>query len=281
MRVVKSPKKMSEVSAKLKRKGKTIGFVPTMGYLHEGHLSLIRKARRENDVVVVSIFVNPIQFGPKEDYKRYPRDLKRDLKLADAERTDIIFYPDVRQMYPHGYASSVNVRDLTSVMCGLSRPSHFEGVTTVCMKLFNIVRPDIAYFGQKDYQQAIVIKRMVEDLNMGFKIKILPIIREKSGLAVSSRNEYLTPEQRKDATVLYKSLKEAKGLIRSGEKNAAKIKIIMRRMISKKDVIGIDYITIADPKTLKEHKKITSRVLVALAVRAGKTRLIDNVLVNV
>lgn len=281
MKVVKSPKKMAEITAGLKRKGKTIGFVPTMGYLHRGHLSLIRRAGRENDVVVVSIFVNPIQFGPGEDYKRYPRSLKRDLKLARQEGCDIIFYPQARQMYPRQFATNVVVKNLTSVMCGLSRPGHFEGVTTVCTKLFNIVRPHTAYFGQKDYQQAVVIKRMAEDLNMGFKIKMLPIIREGSGLAMSSRNEYLSPEQKKDAAILYQSLKEAEGLIRSGKESPAKIKAIMRRMILKKDDIRTDYITMADPRTLKERKRITSRVLVALAARVGKTRLIDNVLVNV
>lgn len=281
MRVVKSPKKMSDVSARLRKGGQSIGFVPTMGYLHQGHLSLIRRAGRENDVVVVSIFVNPIQFGPGEDYKRYPRNLKRDLKLAEAGGCDIIFYPEARQMYPRQFATNVIVKNLTSVMCGLSRPGHFEGVTTVCTKLFNIVRPHTAYFGQKDYQQAVVIKRMAEDLNMGFKIKVSPIIRERNGLAMSSRNEYLNPGQRKDAAVLYQSLKEAEGLIRSGEENPAKIKAIMRRMILKKDDIRIDYITMADPRTLKERKRITSRVLVALAARVGKTRLVDNVLIDV
>lgn len=281
MRVVKAPKQMSRISNRLRKKGKTIGFVPTMGYVHEGHLSLIRRACRENDVVVVSIFVNPTQFGPKEDYKQYPRDLKRDFSLAKATGCDIIFHPDVRDMYPGGYVTNVFVRDLTSVMCGISRPTHFEGVTTVCTKLFNIVRPDIAYFGQKDYQQAIIIKKMVEDFNMGFKIKILPIFREESGLAMSSRNEYLAPEQRKDAAALYESLREAKRQIKSGEKNPAKIKAIMRGMILKKDGIRIDYITIADPQTLKEKKNIDSRVVIALAAWVGKTRLIDNVLINI
>jgi len=280
MKVVKNSKEMLRISSRIKESGKTIGFVPTMGYLHEGHISLIRRARRDNDLVVVSIFVNPIQFGPNEDYKKYPRNLRQDRKIARDKGCDIIFCPDAKQIYPKGYATRVKVSGLTSYMCGASRPGHFEGVTTVCAKLFNIVRPDIAYFGQKDYQQAVVITRMVKDLNMGLKIKTMPIVRERGGLAMSSRNEYLSPQQRRDAAALYESLKEAKKLIRSGCRESAGIKAAMRRMISKKPGIHIDYITIADPETLRSQNRLGAKSLIALAARIGRTRLIDNVLVD-
>jgi len=271
---------MARISSGLRRKGKSIGLVPTMGYLHEGHLSLIRKARKENDIVVVSIFVNPIQFGPKEDYRRYPRDIKRDNRLAKKEDTDIIYFPSVAGMYQSGYDTFVDVEDLGAVMCGASRPGHFKGVCTVCSKLFNIVRPDVAYFGQKDYQQAQIIKRMVEDLNVDLRIKVLPIVREKDGLAISSRNKYLLPEEKKDALTLYESLKEARRLIRDGRRDPSYIKRIMRSMISRRKTTRIDYITIADPKTLRPKVRIDNRVLVALAVKVGRTRLIDNILVS-
>lgn len=282
MRLIRSPKKMCSLTSQLKKEGRRIGFVPTMGYLHEGHLSLIRRARKETEIVVVSIFVNPTQFGPNEDYKEYPRDLKRDKYLAKEVGTDIIFAPKVRDMYPSGYNTYVDVEQLTSGLCGAFRPGHFRGVTTVVTKLFNIVQPDIAYFGQKDAQQAIVIKRMVQDLNMGVRIKVLPIVREKDGLAMSSRNTYLTEEERRQAVTLYRSLQEAKNLIRAGERKASKVISRMQHMIMTGiDKVKIDYISIVDAEGLQPLRYLQGCVLIALAVWVGKTRLIDNIIVRV
>lgn len=280
MKLVKSAKSMQKLALELKKQGKTVGFVPTMGYLHEGHLSLIRRARKENDIVVVSIYVNPIQFGPREDFKEYPRDLKRDLKLCEQEKVDIVFAPSDKEMYPEGFCTYVEVTGrLTSVMCGAFRPGHFKGVTTVVAKLFNIVMPDVAYFGQKDPQQAVVIKRMVKDLNFPVKIKVLPIVREPDGLAMSSRNTYLSPEERQRALCLYKALKEAEKMVKSGETNVSKIIKAMRKIIEKADG-KIDYIVAVDPETLEDFKKLQpgKKVMFALAVRIGKTRLIDNMI---
>ena len=265
---------------KLKREGKRIGFVPTMGYLHEGHLSLARYARRENDIVVISIFVNPTQFGPREDYRRYPRDLKRDLRLAREEGVDIVFYPSVEEMYPTKYRTYVEVEELSRVLCGKSRPGHFRGVTTVCAKLFNIVMPDVAYFGQKDAQQAIIIKRMVRDLNFPLKIKVLPIVREKDGLALSSRNVYLSSEERKEATVLYRSLKIAEQMVKEGVKDSRKIKRRVRNMISRKKTAKIDYVEIVSLEDLEPVTVIDKPALLALAVWFGKARLIDNTILK-
>ena len=265
---------------KLKREGKRIGFVPTMGYLHEGHLSLARYARGENDIVVISIFVNPTQFGPREDYRRYPRDLKRDLRLAREEGVDIVFYPSVEEMYPTKYRTYVEVEELSNVLCGKSRPGHFRGVTTVCAKLFNIVLPDVAYFGQKDAQQAIIIKRMVRDLNFPLKIKVLPIVREKDGLALSSRNVYLSSEERKEATVLYRSLKIAEQMVKEGVKDSWKIKRRVRSMISRKETAKIDYVEIVSLEDLEPVTVIDKPALLALAVWFGKARLIDNTILK-
>jgi len=280
MRLIYSIKKMYEFSKTAHLKGKTIGFVPTMGYLHEGHLSLIRKARKENDLVVVSIFVNPIQFGPKEDFKRYPRDLKRDMKMAEEVGADLIFYPDAKDMYPDGFKTYVNVEELSDKLCGKFRPGHFKGVATVVAKLFNIVSPDIAYFGQKDAQQAIIIKRMVKDLNIPIKIKVLPIVREKDGLAMSSRNTYLNGKEREDALVLYQALNLAKDLIKRGITDTDKIIKRMRQLIKKKKNTKIDYIEIVEMDNLNPLKVISDNCLIALAVWIGKTRLIDNMIIN-
>lgn len=271
---------MSEYSDRLKAKGNTIGLVPTMGYLHEGHLSLMRKAKRDTDKAVVSIFVNPAQFGPREDYTKYPRNFKRDERLAKSIGVDTIFYPSVMQMYPNRFCTYVNVENLTEGLCGKFRPGHFRGVTTVVTKLFNIVKPDIAYFGQKDAQQAIVIKKMTEDLNIPVKIKVMPTIREKDRLAMSSRNVYLSSDERKKALILYKSLQVARNLIKSGETNPAKIKNKMRMMIEKIKNSKIDYISIVDMDTMKDVKNLKANVLIALAVWIGKTRLIDNIIVK-
>ncbi len=280
MKVVREPKELQKLSDKIRREGRRIGFVPTMGYLHQGHLSLIRRCKEKSDFVVVSIFVNPTQFGPGEDYDRYPRDFERDLKLLEEEKVDVVFHPDERAMYPEDYSTYVRVKGLTEVLCGRSRPGHFEGVTTVVAKLFNIVKPDIAIFGQKDAQQAFVIKRMVRDLNFDIEIDVAPIIREPDGLAMSSRNVYLSEEERKEATVLYESLKRAKEMIEGGERDAKKIIEEMERMISEKPRARIDYISIVETENLREVERIEGEVLIALAVWFGRARLIDNIIIR-
>lgn len=281
MKVVDTIPRMLTLVKMLKKEGKSVGFVPTMGYLHEGHLSLVRAAKKHVDVVVMSIFVNPIQFGPKEDFEKYPRDFKRDEELATTAGVDIIFAPSVKEMYPDGYSTYVVVECLTETMCAGSRPGHFKGVATVVAKLFDIVRPEIAYFGQKDAQQAMVIKKMAEDLNMGIEIKMMPTVREPDGLAMSSRNVYLSPPERKDAAVLYESLKKAESLIKSGERDAKKIAAAVEGPIKAVPTAKIDYVSITDTSRLKEVSEITGETLVALAVFIGKTRLIDNIIVKV
>ncbi len=271
---------MQRIALGLRRQGR-IGFVPTMGYLHEGHLGLVRAARRQSDFVVVSIFVNPMQFGPKEDYRRYPRDFKRDRRLLESAGADLIFYPDVKGMYPEDFATFVEVERLGEGLCGKSRPGHFRGVTTVVAKLFNAVLPDVAVFGAKDAQQAFVIRRMTRDLNFHTRVVILPTAREKDGLAMSSRNVYLTPEQRAEAPVLHRSLVLAKRLIGQGERNAAKVKAAMRRMILRESRGRIDYVEMVDTDELRPVMTIRGEILIALAVFFGKTRLIDNTIVRV
>jgi len=270
--------RMRETVKSLKKEGKSIGFVPTMGYLHEGHVSLIRCSRKDNDITVVSIFVNPIQFGKNEDLDRYPRDLERDIEICKREGVDYLFYPDVRQMYPEGYSTYVVVEGLTEGLCGAFRPGHFKGVTTVVMKLFNIVQPDRAYFGKKDYQQYVVIKKMVEDLNMDVQIIGCPIIREEDGLAMSSRNKYLSPEERESALSLSRALFTAKEIFEKGETDPEKIKQKMRQIIqSYPHIRDIQYIEIVDPKTLQPKKRVEKGDVIALAVYVGDTRLIDNI----
>jgi len=266
---------------KLRRKCKgSVGLVPTMGYLHEGHLELVRRAKAENPVAVATIFVNPTQFAPSEDFKSYPRDLDRDLALLEKVKTDIVFAPADGEMYSDGYDTWVEVRGITSKLEGRSRPTHFQGVTTVCNRLFNIIEPDRAYFGQKDAQQAIVIQRMVADLNMNLEIVVCPTVREKDGLAMSSRNTYLTAEERPSAPVLYKSLCLAKDMYGRGERDAAVIKKAMHELISAVPAARIDYISIADTGALDEVEVIRGRTLISLAVRLGKPRLIDNIILE-
>ncbi len=279
IRIIRKIKEMQLLSSKAKKDGMTIGFVPTMGALHEGHLSLMRMARKDNDLVVLSIFVNPIQFGPHEDYKKYPRDFKKDERLAKSAGADVLFYPAVKEVYPDGHSTYVEVETLSNVLCGASRPGHFKGVTTVVAKLFNIVQPDTAYFGQKDAQQTIIIQKMVHDLNMGLKIKVMPIVREKDGLAMSSRNVYLSKEERRDAVILFSSLQEARDMIKSGEIISSRVISRIRDMIGEKKTTRIDYVAVVDPLNLKDVKRISGTVLIALAVWAGKTRLIDNMVV--
>ena len=277
MRVVKS---IAELRESRRRFSGSVGFVPTMGYLHEGHLALVRQARNENSTVVASIFVNRTQFGPSEDLSSYPRDLERDLKLLDEENTDVVFVPRDEEMYPPAFSSWVDVKKVTERLEEASRPGHFRGVATVVAKLFNIVQPTRAYFGQKDAQQAIVIKRMVADLNMDLEIVVVPTVRENDGLAMSSRNIYLNPEERGAATILFKALTLAEESWQGGEKDADKIRRQMASLIRKEPLARIDYVSIADAATLEELEVIDGPALASLAVKVGKARLIDNMLLE-
>jgi pantoate--beta-alanine ligase len=258
----------------------TFGLVPTMGYLHEGHLQLVKNSKKENPVTVVSIYVNPTQFAPNEDFKAYPRDLDRDLSMLRSVNTDIVFIPTDAEMYPHGYNTWVNVQGITQHLEGRSRPTHFQGVTTVCNKLFNIVEPDKAYFGQKDAQQALVIQKMVRELDMNLEVIVSPTVRESDGLAMSSRNTYLTTKERPTANVLYRSLMLASEMYDKGERDAAKIKAAMTKMVGAVPGADIDYISISDIETLADVDKIKGEVLVSMAVRIGKPRLIDNIILG-
>jgi len=279
MKIIKDIIQMQEISNRLRAEGKTIGFVPTMGYLHEGHLSLMRLTRDKCQVLVASIFVNPTQFGPNEDLDQYPRDFQKDEELCREENVDIIFYPDTDSMYPKPYHTFVNVNELSETMCGLSRPTHFKGVTTIVSKLFNIVKPNIAVFGQKDYQQLTIIKQIVKDLNYDIQILTGPTIRESDGLALSSRNKYLDNVERNKARALYQSLQLAENLVNKGELSSKKIKSEMQNLITRKGDMTIDYIEIADGDTLETLDEIKDNTLIALAVRIGKTRLIDNIVI--
>ena len=276
MRVVKNINDVRATVKEWKAKGLKVGFVPTMGYLHEGHESLIRKASEENDRVVVSIFVNPIQFGPKEDLSTYPRDLDRDSKVCESAGADIIFHPENEEMYFKDFSTFVDMNGLTDGLCGKSRPTHFRGVCTVVTKLFNIVAPDRAYFGEKDAQQLAVIKRMVRDLNIDIEIIGCPIVREKDGLAKSSRNTYLSVEERNAATILNKSLTLAKEKIQAGERDSAVIIKLIEEIINSEKLARIDYIEVVDSLSMEKVERIEKAVLVAIAVFIGKTRLIDN-----
>ncbi|MBA7469363.1 Pantothenate synthetase [subsurface metagenome] len=258
----------------------SVGFVPTMGYLHEGHLVLVRHARTETLTVIASIFVNPTQFGPQEDFATYPRDPERDLALLEKENVGVVFMPSAQEMYPEGFSSSVAVEGITERLEGKPRPGHFMGVTTVVAKLFNIVQPDRAYFGQKDAQQLAVIRKMVSDLNMNLEIVAVPTVREPDGLAMSSRNTHLSPEERKAAPVLWKALCLARGHWENGEKDAARLRQEMTTLIEREPFAQIEYVSIADPDTLKELTKIAEPALVSLAVRIGGTRLIDNTMLG-
>jgi len=274
MKVVSTIAEFREARKQIKG---TVGFVPTMGYLHEGHLSLVRQAKAENDIAVVSIFVNPTQFGPSEDFAQYPRDPERDLALLEREKTDLIFMPSAEEMYPPDFSSWVDVKKVTERLEGELRPGHFRGVATVVAKLFNLVQPHKAYFGQKDAQQAVVIKRMVRDLNMNLEIVVIPTVREPDGLAMSSRNIYLNPQERMAALVLWKSLNLAQQLWSQGERDAEVLRRGMTTFIKKEPLAQIDYVSIAHLETLEELTRIDPPALVSLAVRFGKTRLIDNI----
>ena len=269
-----------ELRQALAKENGHIGLVPTMGYLHEGHLSLVRMARRENECAVVSIFVNPTQFGANEDLSSYPRDTSRDLKLLEREGVDYVFIPTVSDIYPAGFSTWVEVERVTERLEGASRPGHFRGVATVVQKLFHIVEPDRAYFGQKDAQQAVVIKKMVLDLNMNIDIVLGATVREADGLALSSRNSYLNSEERKAATVLYRALTAVKQMWQQGEYNSSRLRDEMRSVIQQEPLAEINYVSIADSNTLEELSRIDRSALASLAVNIGSTRLIDNFLLE-
>ncbi len=270
---------MRRLADRLRVSGR-VGFVPTMGCLHEGHLSLVRIARRNADHVVVSLFVNPMQFGAGEDLARYPRDIARDRRLLRREGVDVLFHPAGSGMYPEGYCTGVEVERLSTGLCGESRPGHFRGVTTVVAKLFNIVRPRVAVFGQKDAQQAFIIRRMVRDLDFDVEIVVGPTVREADGLAMSSRNAFLTPKQREQAPVLYQSLQLARQLVRSGETSAARVRSRMRRLLRTRPGVRVQYVALVDTGELKPVKVVLGEVLIAVAAFLGRTRLIDNVIVR-
>ncbi len=264
--------------ASCRRKEQRVGFVPTMGAFHEGHLTLMRQARKQNDAVIVSVFVNPIQFTAGEDYDRYPRRLEQDLRLAESEGVDILFSPSVAEMYPKGYDTYVDQADLPGKLCGPFRPGHFRGVMSIVCKLFNIVKPDTAYFGQKDYQQFLIVRRMVSDLNLNVSVRMMPIVREEDGLAMSSRNIYLGPKQRKEAACLHNALKRAQELVAGGENSVARVTAEMKRVIRRVKGTRVDYVAVVNADTLEPVKEIKGKILVAVAVRLGKVRLIDNAL---
>ncbi len=280
LRLITNIDDMKKIAQDMRQAGKTIGFVPTMGYLHEGHLSLIKRARSENDLVIVSIFVNPMQFGVNEDYDVYPRDINRDMALCDGEEVDYVFHPSVKEMYPHGYQSYVEVTEITNKLCGASRPGHFRGVTTVVSKLFNITIAHRAYFGWKDAQQVMVLQRMVKDLNMNIEIIPCPILREADGLAMSSRNVNLTAEDRRTALILSKSLFEAREMAEKGISSPQELIAFIKSMIAKEPSATIDYVEAVDLNTLQAATDLKAKVLIALAVKVGKVRLIDNIIVG-
>ena len=281
MEVINTIEKVRVIIAGAKSAGKSVGFVPTMGALHEGHFSLIRAARQQCGFVVVSIFVNPTQFGPGEDIDKYPRPFDADIKACRDLGVDVVFAPTDQQMYPQKNLTWVNVEKLSEPLCGRSRPGHFRGVAVVCAKLFNIVQPDIAFFGQKDAQQAIIAQRMVADLNMPLKIVVCPTIREIDGLAMSSRNRYLTARQRKDAVLLYAALQKAGVFIAAGQRKSSELISEMEKILKISRQIKIEYISIVDARTLNELDEVKGKVLIALAVKIGQARLIDNIVVDV
>lgn len=280
MRIVHTIAETREIIAQAKSLGKSVGLVPTMGYFHEGHLSLMRKAREENDFVVASIFVNPIQFGPSEDLEKYPRNMARDSQLAEGAGVDFIFNPAVDEMYPKGYNTYVDVEKITEGLCGARRPGHFRGVATVVLKLFNIIQPNSAYFGQKDFQQLKVIERMVTDLNLQIRIVPMPIVREADGLAMSSRNTYLSADERQAALILSKSLRAAEEMIHEGHTAPEEITTTIREFIGSEPLARIEYIKVLDPDTLVTLPTNWKNALLALAVKIGNTRLIDNTILK-
>ncbi len=276
MEVIKTIKEMKELASQVRGAGKIITFVPTMGYFHEGHLSLMREGRKRGDLLIVSLFINPTQFGPSEDFKNYPRDFERDSKMAEEVGVDILFTPGVMEMYPSDHQTIVRVEKVTQNLCGKSRPTHFQGVTTVVLMLFEIVMPHVAIFGEKDYQQLVTIQQMVRDLHMSVEVLGMPTVREADGLAMSSRNTYLLPEQRKAALSLHRSLQKAKELLQKGERKADRIIHEVRGILQSEPLVRVDYAQICDAYTLQDIDRIEGDVVIALAAYLGKTRLIDN-----
>ncbi|HSB68905.1 MAG TPA: pantoate--beta-alanine ligase [Candidatus Methylomirabilis sp.] len=280
MQIIQSPAEMRRMVEDARQAGKSIGLVPTMGALHEGHLSLIRRCRAENDLAVMSLFVNPTQFNRTEDLDRYPRDLDRDARLARSAGVDVIFAPAADDMYPAGFTTSVNVERLTDRWEGASRPGHFRGVATVCTKLFTICRPHRAYFGQKDYQQSLVVRRLVADLNLPLDIVVLPTVREADGLALSSRNVLLNPEERRQAAILSQALIQARAAVGNGQRDATQLRAGVEAEIRRMPLAKIDYVAVCDPDTLEPLTEIAGRAVVLVAASFGQTRLIDNILLE-
>ena len=280
MQTVTSIKEMQSFSDRVRREGKTIALVPTMGFLHPGHLSLMEEGKQRGDILVISIFVNPNQFGVGEDYQDYPRDMEEDQKLAKEVGVDVIFAPTVAEMYPSGCQTYVTVEKVTKNLCGISRPTHFRGVTTVVCKLFTIVKPHVAIFGEKDFQQLVTIRQMTSDLNLDVEIVGMSIYREEDGLAMSSRNKYLNPDERKAALCLFNSLKKALALFEQGERNAGEIVREVKKVIEAEKLAQIDYVKICDAKTIEDIEQIDREAVLALAVKIGKARLIDNVVLK-
>lgn len=280
MQIIKTIKDMQTLSRRLKSEKKTIGLVPTMGALHGGHLSLVKRSKNENDITIVSIFVNPIQFSPKEDFQQYPRDLEGDIKKLSSISADIVFTPENYEIYPEDFSTIIDVGSVGDILCGASRPGHFNGVATVVAKLFNIVMPHRAYFGQKDFQQTVVIKKLVKELNFDIDIVVCPTIREDDGLAMSSRNNYLNQKEKESAGVLYRALKHGERLIATGIINSLRVKTEMEDIIKSEPLAKIEYIEIVDPRSLEKVKVIKPPVVICLAVRIGTTRLIDNLIVG-
>jgi len=270
---------IQKITLELHKKNKTIGFIPTMGALHKGHLKLVEESKKKNDVTIFSIFVNPAQFSPTEDLSKYPRPFKQDKKLLENEKVDYLFYPDVKTMYPAGFQTYISVNNLSNIFEGKSWPGHFTGVSTIVMKLFNLIQPTNAYFGQKDFQQSVVIRQMVRDLNLSIVINVIPTVRDQDGLALSSRNIFLNKEERKQALNLYQSLLLGKELVIAGNKDVANIKLEIKKYLEKNKLIKLDYIEICDPENLSPVKVVTKKVVILIAAYVGKTRLIDNILV--
>ena len=278
--IIENVNMMQEKAEEIRLSGKKIGLFPTLGFLHEGHLELIRQGRKQSDILVMSLFVNPTQFGPNEDFDKYPRDIEGDINKARENGVDLVFLPSPSEMYPDGFISSVKVDKITGFLCGKSRPGHFDGVTTVVAKLFNIIKPHFAMFGQKDFQQLAVIKRMVKDLNMDVEIVEVPTVREADGLAMSSRNKYLNPEERKSALCIKKSIDMAAKMAEKGELSSEKLKTSIKDLIESYPYTDIDYINVCDPETLEDINTLRDKSLLAMAVKVGKTRLIDNYVIN-
>ncbi len=281
MRIITSIEQLRKTIAQYRRGKKTVGFVPTMGFFHEGHLSLMRKAKKDNDICVVSIYVNPTQFGPKEDFKNYPRDIKRDSSMIKKENVDILFIPSNNVVYPNSYLTYIDVEKVSLPLCGHFRPGHFKGVATIVAKLLNMVQPDVMYLGAKDAQQVVVLKTMVKDLNFPVEIKVVETKRETDGLAMSSRNKYLSEKDRQEAAVLFQALQDAKNLVRSGERSVNKITSLIRSKMRKQTSGKIQYVECVDANSLEKLNRLQGNVLIALAVFFGTTRLIDNVTISI